>query len=291
MSTTFGFIAGIVLGLSLGMAGLFDSETVCVSMERNVLETSAPSLFHRMLQRSTTDVPKEDDAYGVSHGKQHYLWITPVSVWKLRNSERMNRDIYERVKKGYSSFKSEKSRELGKDRIFQSSSAKGINELFFSMQRNIWEDQNQWWDVLEDSPFAQRLKSTIWERASVYMSRLGRGSVNASKLFLWATACESCISHLPHVHEDSLISGTYYVNVPKGSGSLMFQDPRGVITPFGGKHEHVPESGQIIMFPPWLQHGVSPSCLESNEIRVSLSFNIIGKWTQTSDVSLTIDME
>ena len=222
MSTTaFGFIAGIVLGLSLGMAGLFDNAQICVSMQRNdVYETSAPSLFHRMLQRPI-DVPKEDDAYGVSHGKQHYLWITPVSVWKLRNSEKMNRDIYERVKKGYSSFKSEKSRELGKDRIFQSSSAKGINELFFSMQRNIWEDQNQWWDVLEDSPFAQRLKATIWERASIYMSRLGRGNVNASKLFLWATACESCISHLPHVHEDSLISGTYYVNVRGVQMSLV----------------------------------------------------------------------
>ena len=107
MSTaTFGFIAGIVLGLSLGMAGLFDNPQICVSMQRNdVYETSAPSLFHRMLQRPI-DVPKEDDAYGVSHGKQHYLWITPVSVWKLRNSEKMNRDIYERVRKGYSSFKS-----------------------------------------------------------------------------------------------------------------------------------------------------------------------------------------
>ena len=285
----FGFIAGVILGISLSLVGLYDYDT-CVSMERNVVATSAPSAFSRMLQ-SSKYVPKEEDAFGFSDGKQHYLWITPVSTWKLRNTKRMNRDIFERVRNAYLAFKSEKLNEWGEDKILQSSNAKGINELFFSMQRSIWEDKKRWWSVLEESPFAKRLKSTIWERASVYMSRLGRGSLNASELFLWATACESCISHLPHVHEDSLISGTYYVNVPKGSGSLMFQDPRGAITPFGGKHEHVPESGQIIMFPPWLQHGVSPSCLESNEIRVSLSFNIIGKWTETSDVSVTINME
>jgi hypothetical protein len=278
----------LVLCISLIMTTTH-SNNECISMERRDVFTT-PSMFGTMLNRQNG--VSTNDAFGVGDGKQHYLWITPVSVWTLRNTRAMNMDISKRVKDAYLAFKSKKLKELGPDKILQSSSAKGINELFFSMQRDIWEEKKEWWDILEKSPYAKRLRATIWERASVYMSRLGRGNVNASgELFLWATACETCISHLPHVHEDSLISGTYYVNVPKGSGSLIFQDPRGVITPFGGKYEHIPEPGQIVMFPPWLQHGVSPSCLQSpDEIRVSLSFNIIGKWTHTSDVSVTIDI-
>ena len=50
---------------------------------------------------------------------------------------------------------------------------------------------------------------SLGERASIYMSRLGHAEMwMHPNCFTWATACESCISHLPHVHEDSLISGT-----------------------------------------------------------------------------------
>ena len=85
------------------------------------------------------------------------------------------------------------------------------------------------------------------------------------------------------------MSGVYYVNVPKGSGRLMFEDPRGSIPPFGGRIVLDAEEGQMVLFPPWLQHHVGASCVASGEIRISLSFNILGKWTDTSDVSVILD--
>ena len=43
---------------------------------------------------------------------------------------------------------------------------------------------------------------------------------------LWVNLLKSGGQHSGHIHPHSLISGTFYVEVPSGSGPIRFEDPR-----------------------------------------------------------------
>jgi uncharacterized protein (TIGR02466 family) len=90
----------------------------------------------------------------------------------------------------------------------------------------------------------------------------------------------------PHIHPNSLFSGVYYVKTPPNCGKIVFNDPRpGIQTNMPKRRPGQPPKhlwrevhldtieGRIIMFPAWLWHCVEPN--ESNDIRISVSFNFI----------------
>jgi len=87
-----------------------------------------------------------------------------------------------------------------------------------------------------------------------------------------------------HMHDGCLLSGAFYLQVPPGSGNLVFRDPRpGVVgSPFKGSgangHSDVqltPEAGLAVLFPNWLDHYVEPH--ENDVPRIALSFNALGR--------------
>ena len=61
--------------------------------------------------------------------------------------------------------------------------------------------------------------------------------------------------HEDHVHEGVIVSGVYYAAVPEGSSPLVLKCPQ--------NHNSdiliFPKEGDLVMFPPWLRHGVPPS--------------------------------
>src|SRR5262245_40799429 len=99
----------------------------------------------------------------------------------------------------------------------------------------------------------------------------------------WANVMQAGTGHSLHLHPASFISGTYYVEVPRGSGTLKFEDPRlsrhmaapprradapKRVQPFVS----VPaRAGDLVLFESWLRHEV-PSARFSGE-RISISFN------------------
>jgi len=90
----------------------------------------------------------------------------------------------------------------------------------------------------------------------------------------------------PHLHPNTLFSGVYYIKTPPNCGKLICNDPRSgnqTVMPVRVKgtppkylwrecHLDVKE-GRIIIFPAWMWHEVEPN--ESNDIRISVSFNFI----------------
>lgn len=85
-----------------------------------------------------------------------------------------------------------------------------------------------------------------------------------------------------HVHEGSLLSGSFYLKVPVGSGRLVFRDPRpGVIhgfvkgsVPNGHRDIHLtPHEGLAVFFPCWMEHYVEPH--DSDEPRIVIAYNAI----------------
>ena len=103
---------------------------------------------------------------------------------------------------------------------------------------------------------------------------------------MWANINPPGGYNAPHIHPNSLFSGVYYIKAPKNSGKLACNDPRPGVQlnmPVRKKGQppkelwrevHLePVEGRIIIFPFYLWHGVSSN--ESNDIRISVSFNFI----------------
>lgn len=98
--------------------------------------------------------------------------------------------------------------------------------------------------------------------------------------------------HKNHVHENVFLSGVYYCKVPQGSAPLIFYKPecvgkQGEELVTEESHFFDPEEGRIVLFPPWLLHGVPP--VATNDItRISFAFNLSGPYRNGNPWSVTM---
>ena len=89
--------------------------------------------------------------------------------------------------------------------------------------------------------------------------------------------------HASHIHPHSVISGTTYVAMPKGTSALKLEDPRlpmMMAAPLRNKKAPQelqsfvyvkPEVGEVLLWESWLRHEVPMNMAE--EERISVSFN------------------
>lgn len=99
----------------------------------------------------------------------------------------------------------------------------------------------------------------------------------------WINIMGKTTTHSSHIHPLSVISGTYYVSIPKNSSGLKFEDPRHVqfmaAPPKKSKARLSnqpfvtlsPSAGDLALWESWLRHEVPPH--QSTQDRVSISFN------------------
>lgn len=71
-----------------------------------------------------------------------------------------------------------------------------------------------------------------------------------------------------HNDGDELLSGVYYVSVPKNSGDLLIFNQNTV-------HHHQPTEGEFVFFAPQVVHEVQTN--HSADMRLSIAFNFLGK--------------
>ena len=91
--------------------------------------------------------------------------------------------------------------------------------------------------------------------------------------------------HTLHLHPHSTLSGTYYLQVPKGSSGIKFEDPRldrFMAAPprkHGARRELRPwvtyqaAAGSLLLFESWLRHEVAPNGVKAERISVSFNYN------------------
>jgi uncharacterized protein (TIGR02466 family) len=104
---------------------------------------------------------------------------------------------------------------------------------------------------------------------------------------LWVNVLTSGGVHSGHIHPHSVLSGTYYVAVPPGSGALRLEDPRlpqmmaapprraDAPAALQSFVTLTPEAGTLFMWESWLRHEVLAG--RTRTPRVSLSFNYAWK--------------
>jgi uncharacterized protein (TIGR02466 family) len=129
---------------------------------------------------------------------------------------------------------------------------------------------------LVSSVFA-RLARQLDRHAKAYAARLPY-DLKGRKIALtdcWLNVMPAGVVHSLHLHPTSFISGTYYVQVPKGAGALKFEDPRlskMMAAPPGRAFVSLPaRAGDVILFESWLRHEVPPARYAGE--RISISFN------------------
>ncbi len=100
---------------------------------------------------------------------------------------------------------------------------------------------------------------------------------------LWVNLLRGSGHHSAHIHPHSIISGTLYLEVPKGSGQIRFEDPRlplMMAAPVRRKDApeqlqqfvtREPEPGLLLLWESWLRHEVLPGSGRGE--RLSISFN------------------
>jgi len=99
----------------------------------------------------------------------------------------------------------------------------------------------------------------------------------------WVNIMPPLTVHSWHIHPLSTISGTYYVQTPKGCAGLKLEDPRldrfMAAPPRKANCDEAlrawrtlpAEAGKLVLFESWLRHEVPPNPIATE--RISISFN------------------
>ncbi len=127
----------------------------------------------------------------------------------------------------------------------------------------------------------ERLKLHLDREARSFAKKAGirfpRGELRLSAL--WANLMPADCYHAFHLHPNSIVSGTFYVAVPPGSGPLRIEDPRAPLfmacPPRKMQIDLQPRAGEVILFESWMKHEVPPNRAAGERISVSFNYDWI----------------
>ena len=93
---------------------------------------------------------------------------------------------------------------------------------------------------------------------------------------LWVNLLKGGGHHSGHIHPHSILSGTFYVEAPSGSGAIRFEDPRLPLMMAAPTRPDTfltidPRPGLLLLWESWLRHEVLPGTGRGE--RLSISFN------------------
>ena len=139
-------------------------------------------------------------------------------------------------------------------------------------------------DLPRRDPAFADLQRVLAKHAAKFAEELAFDLGRKPKLdSLWANLLKPGGHHSAHIHPHSTLSGTFYVEVPNGSGEIRFEDPRlPMMMAAPVRHDDAPEElrafisvtprpGLLLMWESWLRHEVLSGSAKDD--RLSISFN------------------
>jgi uncharacterized protein (TIGR02466 family) len=139
-------------------------------------------------------------------------------------------------------------------------------------------------DLPRRDPIFADLQKLLVRHASMFAGELAFDLPGKPKLdSLWVNLLKPGGHHSAHIHPHSILSGSLYVEVPNGGGSVRFEDPRlPMMMAAPVRKEDAPEElrafvtvepqrGLLLMWESWLRHEVMPGTARQD--RLSISFN------------------
>ena len=134
---------------------------------------------------------------------------------------------------------------------------------------------------VRDPAFAD-LKRLLMRHAAAFAKELA-WDVKPKLDSLWVNLLKNGGHHSGHIHPHSILSGTFYVEAPPGSGTIRFEDPRLPMMMAAPQRcadapEQLksfvtiePQPGLLLMWESFLRHEVLPGTTKAE--RLSISFN------------------
>ena len=139
-------------------------------------------------------------------------------------------------------------------------------------------------DLPKRDPGFARLGKILTGRAAAFATECGFAKSLRPRLdSLWVNLMKGGGHHSAHIHPNSIISGTFYVEVPPGSGAIRFEDPRlqlmmaappcraDAAEGLRSFATVAPRPGLLLLWESWLRHEVLPG--SGRQERLSISFN------------------
>jgi uncharacterized protein (TIGR02466 family) len=142
---------------------------------------------------------------------------------------------------------------------------------------------------LTDLPRRASVFQDLVDRIDSHVGRLARSvdmDLGTRALVLdslWINVLEPGGHHAGHIHPHSAVSGTYYVEVPRGASAIRFEDPRlprmmaapprksDARPPNRTFVAMAPKAGTLLLWESWLSHEVPAN--GAAKPRISISFN------------------
>jgi hypothetical protein len=149
-------------------------------------------------------------------GNTTLMFTSAVSRWNVESlmPARMNMDIYSHSVSEYEKLKAQRP-EL---------SPTDLNHAFFRVQMSALDTSSSYWGPFKDIDGFPELVATMRRCVSTFLKEYhGWGAEDADRkashpLVVWVSVHTAESVHQPHVTEDALVGGVYYVSVPDGSG-------------------------------------------------------------------------
>jgi hypothetical protein len=221
-------------------------------------------------------------------GSLHLLWATPVWTINAIDSGLVDPSFNDRLVQlaasGYSRF----ARQQTQLEARLSDDICWLNNAFFEWQQMQYHSQGGWPDLYGCADFPQlvaimnRGVSSMADAGALHHATAQRATADASAWQVWCACHHDGTSHAAHVHEDVLLSGTYYAQVADGAAPLELYGRPG----WGGLGDSPvwqwqPREGDLVLFPPWIEHGVPASSCSigaagDGPVRTAFSFNLLG---------------
>ncbi|MEQ1721693.1 MAG: TIGR02466 family protein [Pseudobdellovibrio sp.] len=142
------------------------------------------------------------------------------------------------------------------------------------------------WDQLQQmsstfSDLEKQIKLHVFKFTKTLDYDLKKNSLKMDSM--WVNIMPEGALHTAHIHPHSVISGTFYADIPPRSSAIKFEDPRlgffmnsPLVKPSAQKDNLrffsiQPKSGDLVLFESWLKHEVPYN--QSKKPRLSVSFN------------------
>ena len=141
-------------------------------------------------------------------------------------------------------------------------------------------------DLPRRDPAFADLQKLLTRHAASFADELAFDLGKKPKLdSLWVNLLKADGHHTAHIHPHSILSGTLYVEAPKDSGAIRFEDPRlPMMMAAPVRRDEAPEelrpfiaveprAGLLLMWESWLRHEVLPGSAKADRLSISFNFS------------------
>ena len=169
-----------------------------------------------------------------------------------------------------------------------------MNKVSTQLQKNTGNVTSKSKTVLKGKPL-KKLENFFIEHVNHYFDEIIHSSSNIKPYITlsWLNYTKENEYHHAHEHENSMVSGVFYVSADESDSIRFYKSGYQQIKPsikeynlWNSTSWYVSaRTGKLILFPSWLSHSVDHK--KSDNLRISLAFNIFIKGTVGSEINIT----